>query len=335
MNERGHNPEPLARSCFGAILSREPLVTISKRSHFHKSPAGIGPLACAAVPARESLHFLFLAWSHETPDAAKAAAREIDASFRPYPRARVVIMANTTGEVRALREAGLEAEEVNQLLAVDEARYVPGLPAPDFPPCTAVYVAGLEPYKRHDLAVGIDGLRLLYWRPSAGNLSAVRRLLPDADFANHRIGGGPHALVTGKRYCSAVQSAKVGLCLSDIEGAMRASIEYALLGLPVVTTSATGGRIEFMDHAHDRVVAPDAGAIARAVAEVILDRVPAHVVSAAALSRIARSRARFGEIARACATGTFGETVPGVDDSHPRTWGLWKTRSAAEILQDG
>ena len=333
MNASGHNPETLHRQCFGAIMSREPLVTVSKRSHFHQSPTGIGPLACAADPAGPSLHFLFLAWSHEAPDAARAAAREIEAAFRPYSRARVVILANTADEARALCAEGLEAEEINLLLAVDETRYVIAPPDPGFPPCTAVYVAGLEPYKRHELAVGIDGLRLLYWRPSAGNLFRTRNLLPHADFTNHRFGGGPHALVTGARYCSAVQSARVGLCLSDVEGPMRASIEYALLGLPVISTSATGGRVEFMDQTHGRVVPPDADAIARAVAELTRDRTPAEVVTAAALSRLARERARFGEIAREWTTRLFSGPVSGVGDTHPRTWGLWTTRSAAQILQ--
>ena len=113
---------------------------------------------------------------------------------------------------------------VNLLLAVDETRYVIAPPDPGFPPCTAVYVAGLEPYKRHELAVGIDGLRLLYWRPSAGNLFRTRNLLPHADFTNHRFGGGPHALVTGARYCSAVQSARVGLGRSEVDGVLLAFI---------------------------------------------------------------------------------------------------------------
>ena len=138
-------------------------------------------------------------------------------------------------------------------------------------------------------------------------------------------------MVTGARYCSAVQSARVGLCLSDVEGPMRASIEYALLGLPVISTSATGGRVEFMDQTHGRVVPPDADAIARAVAELTRDRTPAEVVTAAALSRLARERARFGEIAREWTTRLFSGPVSGVGDTHPRTWGLWTTRSASVI----
>jgi len=38
---------------------------------------------------------------------------------------------------------------------------------------------------------------------------------------------------------------KVGLCLSKKEGAMFASIEYLLCGLPIVSTRSVGGRDEF------------------------------------------------------------------------------------------
>jgi hypothetical protein len=331
------DPGPTAhqRQSFGSILSREPLVTISKRSHFHLSPAGIGPLTCANDPTGQSLHFLFLAWSHETPEAVQSLARDVDEAFRPFPGAHVVVLANTAGEARAIRDAGLEAEEVNLLLAVDEARYARVDPEPDFPPCSAIYVAALEPYKRHDLAVGVAGLRLLYWRPSAGNLASVRRLLPMADFANHRLGGGPHALATGVRYCAAVQSAGVGLCLSDKEGPMRASVEYGLLGLPIVTTSALGGRVEFMDHAHARVVPVRADAVASAVGDMARDRAPVAVVRAAALARLARERAHFADVARDRATRIFGAPIDALTAGHPRTWELWRTRTVAEIIQAG
>lgn len=330
MPDLGQNA--LQQQTFGSILSQEPLVTISKRSHFHLCPAGIGPLACARHLPKQSLHFVFLAWSHESPDAAQSMARDIDEAFRPFPGAHVVVLANTATEARALRDAGLDAEEISQLMAVDESRFAPVAPDPDFPTCEAIYVAGLEPYKRHDLATGVSGLRLLYWRPSASNLASVRLSLPNADFANHRIGGGPHALATGARYCAAVQSARVGLCLSDTEGPMRASVEYGLLGLPVVTTSANGGRVEFMDQAHARVVPMCAKAVASAVRELARDRAPADVVRSAALSRIRRERARFVDVASDRCQRIFGAPVASVTETHPRNWGLWRTRSAADIL---
>lgn len=40
---------------------------------------------------------------------------------------------------------------------------------------------------------------------------------------------------------------RVGLCLSGMEGAMFASMEYLLCGLPIVTTRSVGGRDAFFD----------------------------------------------------------------------------------------
>ena len=332
MNGRAPSEVELQRQGFGSILSRAPLITVGKRSHFHASPVGIGPLACAVHPGGPSLHFVFLAWSHESDEAAQSCARDVAAAFSPFPSAKVVMLANTAAEAQALQRAGLEAEVVNQLLAVDENRFVPVRPDADFPSCTAVYVAGLEPYKRHDLAVEVQGLRLLYWQPSASNLAETRKLLPEADFANHRIGGGPHVLAIGARYCAAVQSARVGLCLSDTEGPMRASIEYGLLGLPVVTTSALGGRLEFLDPAHSRIVPFQADAVATAVEELARNRAAPEVVRAATLARLAQERARFARVAEAWAKRMFGAAGEDVLGCDPRGLGLWRTRTLAEIL---
>ena len=58
-----NNPTPseaeLQRQGFGSILSRAPLVTVGKRSHFHASPVGIGPLACA-MPVNISVRHLMM-----------------------------------------------------------------------------------------------------------------------------------------------------------------------------------------------------------------------------------------------------------------------------------
>ena len=57
----------------------------------------------------------------------------------------------------------------------------------------------------------------------------------------------------------------VGLCLSQIEGAMYASIEYLYCGLPLISTPSHGGRAEFFDPEYTLIVPDDVDSIADAV----------------------------------------------------------------------
>jgi glycosyltransferase involved in cell wall biosynthesis len=58
-----------------------------------------------------------------------------------------------------------------------------------------------------------------------------------------------------------------GLILSKIEGVCRASSEYLLTGLPVVSTPSKGGRDVWYDKDNSLIVDPDECQVAEAVAE--------------------------------------------------------------------
>ena len=62
-----------------------------------------------------------------------------------------------------------------------------------------------------------------------------------------------------------LNQAYAGLCLSAEEGAMYASVEYLLCGIPVVSTPSKGGRDEFFNNENSIIVPPEADAVAQAV----------------------------------------------------------------------
>lgn len=71
---------------------------------------------------------------------------------------------------------------------------------------------------------------------------------------------------------------------------MRASMEYLLAGLPIVSTRSVGGRERYFGTAYTRVVAPNPDAVAAAVADLRnqhLDRnaIRAHVSQILAFER--------------------------------------------------
>ena len=75
-------------------------------------------------------------------------------------------------------------------------------------------------------------------------------LLADAawlNFPEHRPATSGYRNLDAAELCHWLNRSRTGLCLSEREGAMFASIEYLLCGLPIVTTPSIGGRHVFFE----------------------------------------------------------------------------------------
>jgi glycosyltransferase involved in cell wall biosynthesis len=70
------------------------------------------------------------------------------------------------------------------------------------------------------------------------------------------------------------------------EGAMLASVEYMLCGLPLVTTPCRGGREQFFDDRYVKVVDPTAPAVAQGVRDLIESRINPELVRAETLKKL-------------------------------------------------
>ena len=92
--------------------------------------------------------------------------------------------------------------------------------------------------------------------------------------------------------------ARVGLCLSAAEGAMFASMEYMLAGLPVVSTPNLGGRDFFFDPDYCLTVPANAGAVRAAVESLVARNIPASYIRSRTLARAERERGHFIELLR-------------------------------------
>jgi glycosyltransferase involved in cell wall biosynthesis len=118
----------------------------------------------------------------------------------------------------------------------------------------AIYIAQLLPFKRHWLAKDIKSLMVASY---GGDLPAFCPELAHAEYNKEFI---PRPELAKK-----INQAYAGLCLSAEEGAMFASMEYLLCGIPVVSTPSKGGRDEFFNDENSLIVPPQADAVAQAV----------------------------------------------------------------------
>lgn len=246
------------------IVSLDPLITFSGFSQ--QTPLGLLSIAPDLLGDTKGLHLLHYPWTLEN-GRAERVARTIAEARRDFPNSRVVMM--TSNEIEALSYAatGEECILANVLTLTDERVWRP-YPRRPGPTWDAVYVARLDPSKRHELASRLQSIQLIYGYSleQEGGIQRVRGLLPQAHFGNHE--SGTYTRMSHEEVAARFAQCDVGLCLSAEEGCMRASMEYLLAGLPIVSTPSVGGRDRYFVGAYCRIAEPDPEAIARAVADL-------------------------------------------------------------------
>jgi len=285
-----------AGSTWAEILSISPTI-------IHVWPSIGFPLGAASAVGpllrKRSAHFLVMpAWTLEQPGSSAALAAIARSYLVDHPRHRLTFLCNTPRETELMNAEGQVAVTLNQNCLVDDMAFRP-LPGVE-PVYDAVYNARLSPDKRHELAVEIENLALIYFydvyegSPQAFHERHARymALLPTARFVNPLTPDGCRWLPKHEVNLVLAQS-KVGLCLSPVEGAMRAAIEYLLAGLPVVSTPSMGGRDHYFDDEFCLIAPPDPRSVRDAVLALIARNPPRDYVRAKTLARVEADRRRY------------------------------------------
>jgi glycosyltransferase involved in cell wall biosynthesis len=154
----------------------------------------------------------------------------------------------------------------------------------------AVYAAGMVTYKRLHLAAKIPRLFVQTYgdcktRDGSYDLARYEPALKHAEYNRH--------WVPTEQIVAAYNQSSVGLALSKCEGAMLASVEYMLCGLPQVSTPCRGGRELFFDNRYVKVVDSTAEAVAAGVAEMTSRNVDPHLVRTETLKKLQQHRLRL------------------------------------------
>ncbi|MBV9332206.1 MAG: hypothetical protein JOZ55_11695 [Alphaproteobacteria bacterium] len=252
------------------LVSLDPLVTFSRRQA--AAPIGISGACPELFLGKTSLHLVSFPWDL-SPDVASEIAVQIERLSAQLPDARWAFMAVSNYDLMTLSAQGLTAIPGNPAMFVDERVFRP-LPPFDFSDAVydAVYNARFADYKRHELTYRLVRPAFIYDAPFDTTVptteAATRQALPDARYLNHEYGKGRHVALDPETVAREINRARCGLCLSEVEGFMRASMEYLLCGVPVVSTQSSGGRDRYYDSTYALCVNPDADAVAAAVAAI-------------------------------------------------------------------
>jgi hypothetical protein len=249
----------------------------------------------ASLAERPALFLLLIYWSIENPTTFGFMRRNAERHRARFPRHTLLFLCNTIEEQRLIEGAGFEAIFANQNQLLSEQIFRP------LPKATvafdAAYNAKLARFKRHHLSAAIERVIHVTYRDlddmsRSASRAYMQRLLarsPGHRFANDIANGLPKRLTFDEVNATYSQAA-VGLCLSSVEGAMFASMEYLLAGLPIVTTPSHGGRDVFFDPDYCVTVAPDPRAIRDAVSALRLKAIPREVVRQRTLKRVETAR---------------------------------------------
>jgi len=259
----------------------------------------------------ESLRFkpvtliIGLSWCHQNNYLIKSLKGLIASCQIRFPHYRFIILTNTPKEDEFLHEAGLETVFCNQNGFLDERLYFPTGEAKKY---DAIYDAALAPFKRHELARKINRLALISYVKPDVTIEETRRIAHENQHAvwlNDPLDNSSSWL-SDVEINHLLNQAKVGLCLSAVEGAMYASAQYLLAGLPVVTTKNKGGRDELLDPAYTRWVEDDPSAVAAAVDELAGLNLDPHTIRRETLKKFSIHRNVFTDLMNGITRETTG-----------------------------
>lgn len=317
---RAFSRRPLERWLRGGdcvVLSADPLVFYVSDWVLDGAPGALLPVF-HQYRRRPVTLLVEFSWSRDDEWHVDLLARWRARHAKRHPNHRMIFLANSEAEHRRLIARGLGSAWVSRNAFVSPATFRP------LPGCekrfAAVYDARVCPFKRHGLAAGVDSLALVAARDAKYHdeafVRSVKTVLPRAHWFNDPL-STDYRWLTGEEVNEAINQARVGLCLSAVEGAMLASIQYLVAGLPVVSTASRGGRDEFFDADFVRIVDDDPEAVAEGVRGMASCAVPPEEIRRRTLDRIASHEARLFELLDAIC---FAEGKPGIPRSRWASW---------------
>jgi hypothetical protein len=285
-------------STFASLLCAKPAILLLSSQPSLKLPIGAVSAIGSLLDNWDLQILLCPSWAWEVGNVCRELVSEARLYSAAHPRHQLWLMCNNDEQHRLVTKNGWRSVIFNTNMFVDESTFRPLLDARAI--FDAVYNARLVDVKRHQLTSLIDRLALVYFYDSHKHTpvefhnehARLRRLLPQAVFINRLTPDGCEWL-SGRTVNSVLNTARVGLCLSAVEGQMRASIEYLVAGLPIVSTRSVGGREYFFDDDYCVVVGDDPREIRDAVAAIIARNIPRDYIRNKTMARVTRERDRF------------------------------------------
>uniref|UniRef100_B8HPX5 Glycosyl transferase family 1 domain-containing protein n=1 Tax=Cyanothece sp. (strain PCC 7425 / ATCC 29141) TaxID=395961 RepID=B8HPX5_CYAP4 len=253
---------------------------------------GLATLELVFNYLQDQIAYFILGWwwnIEDTNEVEKIVSLETHHTSQ-YPKHNLIYLCNTVQQQEIFQKHNLNAVFCNHNCLVDERVFQPTKDS--FRIYDAVYDAILASYKRHYLAQKINSIAFIYYENSnvISCFKEVKSLFPYAHYFNETLGENGYTQLTPEKVNQCLNDCRVGLCLSSIEGAMYASIQYLLSGLPVVSTKSKGGRDVFFDPEYALIVDDDPDAVKEGVDAMIRRNLSADSIRSKVLVKVQEHR---------------------------------------------
>jgi len=273
-----------------SIISIEPPIFYIKSFFDQSGHASLQPLF-DYLQNRTAYFLKSWSWHIENINEVEKISNSENQHITQYPKHKIIHLCNTVEQQEIFHKNKLNAIFCNQNCLIDEKIFNPitGI-VKEF---NAVYDAKFTTFKRHYLAEKIDNLAFIYYYDLLNDIDCYQEILslfPHARYFNQALAKNNKFLLSPYQVNQCLNACKVGLCLSSVEGAMYASIQYLLSGLPVVSTKSKGGRDIFFDEEFTLIVEDDSDAIKEGVDELIRRNISAETIRAKVLKKIKEHR---------------------------------------------
>jgi hypothetical protein len=320
--------EPYMRGGDCIVFSSNPLIIYVTDWIIRSNAAAL--LSALRTFKHQTVYLLIhLSWVHDIPRRIEQLRLLQDRHLRRHRNHRMIFMANSEEEYRMLIDAGLETAWVSHNAFVNPAIF--RILTDSEKRFDAVYDARISHFKRHNLAVKIENLALITARaPDHHNESytrSIRNILPQAYWFNDPL-AADYRWMTFPDINVALNQCHVGLCLSAEEGAMLASIQYLLAGLPIVSTKSHGGRDEFFAPDYVQIVGDNAEEVAAGVRKMLECPVPPEEIRRRTLEKIAQHKLRLFELLESICS------AEGLHVDLRQCWDFWTVRLFANVTPD-
>lgn len=151
----------------------------------------------------------------------------------------------------------------------------------------AVYAAQLRDFKRIPLASKLEKLYVLTYKSGQKQWSLYD------DYPTMKHADFNHQWVDTVQKNQLFSASEIGLCLSQEEGPMLASLEYMLNGLPVVSTQSRGGRDEYYQPDYCKIVDANPEAVRNGVKELIGRQLSAEHIREQTINKLNQDRRNY------------------------------------------
>lgn len=253
-------------------------------------------IAPAARSCRRAVILIFFTWSGETERMVRGIRRAAIAHRWANPGHTLIFLCNSAREAELLKAQGEIATLLNHNAFVSEHIFRPLEQQTSL--YDAIYNARLSPFKRHELTLDLESCAFIHYQsPDETDASDAAVRKRHAGRAKHvfvnPLVDGKAAHLPPEEVNRIYNQSAVGLCLSACEGAMFASMEYMLAGLPIVSTPSLGGRDVYFDNDYCIITRPDPRGIRDAVAALKARAIPRAFIAGRTREKVGRDRARL------------------------------------------